>query len=91
MSKKPTIMQRVKAKLDALAEAKTVIFTEFRDGDYFVVIVPTWISGMAYYRFVSWTRFHERTGLPIMSNTYFSGRNGMNRIFAAARSELSWQ
>ena len=91
MNKKPTILQRAKARQDAMAEANTVLFTEFRNGDYFVVIVPTWRCGMIYYRFVSWTRFHERAGLPIMSNTYFSGRNGMQHIFDAARIELSWQ
>lgn len=88
MNKKPSLFQRMRAKLNALNEAQTVVYTEFRNGDYFVILVPTWKSGRLYYRFVSWTRFHDRAGLPIMSNFYRSASCGMASIFAAALAEL---
>jgi len=84
-----TPLRRIKAKLDAMKEAGTVCCAEFRRGDYFVVLIPTWISGHMYYRVIAWTPFHQRVGLGVMSNTYHSAGLGLVKIFASARAALA--
>ena len=88
MNKTPNSADKVRARLRAMNEAKTVVSAEFRDGDYFVTLVPTWMSGHLYYRFVEWTPFLDRAGLGVMSNTYMSAKWGLKEIFECARSSL---